>query len=179
MAHTCKYNGLNETKRYAIWPFLLYITIHYVRSTATTNYLNTMLCFRVRPKHNTHITTAMGRGGYRGRGGGFPPRHMMMRPGFGPPPPFGMFGPRGRPPMGPRGMGGPMMGGPMGRPPMGPRGGGVGGPRRAPPHKSFLVTHQSFDTLMSEAHFGKFVWYRKTSFINYWIICPEMDQILT
>jgi len=96
----------------------------------------------------------MGRGGFGGRGG-FPPRHMMMRPRFGPPPPFGMFGPR-RPPMGPRmGPMGPM--GPMRPPPgeLGP-GGPVGpGPRRPPPHKSFMVTHQSFDTMMAEAHFGK------------------------
>ena len=97
----------------------------------------------------------MGRGGFGGRGG-FPPRHMMMRPRFGPPPPFGMFGPR-RPPMGPRmGPMGPM--GPMRPPPgeLGP-GGPVGpGPRRPPPHKSFMVTHQSFDTMMAEAHFGEF-----------------------
>jgi len=72
-----------------------------------------------------------------------------MRPRFGPPPPFGMFGPRG-PPMGPRM--GPM--GPMGPPP--PREHGPGGPpRRPPPHKSFMVTHQSFDTMMAENHFGK------------------------
>jgi len=87
----------------------------------------------------------------RGFGRGFPPRHMMMRPRFGPPPPFGMFGPRG-PPMGPRM--GPM--GMMGPPPpreLGPSG---PGPRRpGPPHKSFMVTHQSFDTMMAETHFGK------------------------
>jgi len=91
----------------------------------------------------------MGRGFGRG---GFPPRHMMMRPRFGPPPPFGMFGPRGPRGMGPRGMG-PMMG-PMGPP---PRRDHPGGPPRGgrPPHKSFMVTHQSFDSMMAENHFGK------------------------
>merc|ERR1712142_1202542 len=44
----------------------------------------------------------------------------------------------------------------MGPPPpreLGPSG---PGPRRpGPPHKSFMVTHQSFDTMMAETHFGK------------------------
>ena len=62
----------------------------------------------------------------------------MMGPRFGRPPPFGMFGPHGP------------MGGPMGPMIMGPPG---GPPRQAP--KAFMVTHQSFDALMAETHFGK------------------------
>jgi len=56
--------------------------------------------------------------------------------------------------MGPMGLMGPMA------PPRGDHGGpggpGPGGPRRpGPPHKSFMVQHQSFDTMMAETHFGK------------------------
>lgn len=92
-----------------------------------------------------------------GRMRGFP-RHRggMMRPRFGRPPPFGMFGPHGP-------MGGPPMGPMIMGPPGGPHGGpgGPGGhPRQAP--KAFMVTHQSFDALMADTHFGK--------------ACPEADD---
>jgi len=77
------------------------------------------------------------RGGFRGRG-----RGGMMGPRFGRPPPFGMFGPHGP-------MGGPP---PMGPMIMGPPPGPGGGPPR---QKAFMVTHQSFDALMADTHFGK------------------------
>lgn len=65
-----------------------------------------------------------------------------MGPRFGRPPPFGMFGPHGP-------MGGPP---PMGPMIMGPPPGPGGGPPR---QKAFMVTHQSFDALMADTHFGK------------------------
>lgn len=80
----------------------------------------------------------------RMRGGGFPRRGRgMMGPRFGRPPPFGMFGPHGP-------MGGPP---PMGPMIMGPPPGQGGPPRQGP--KGFMVTHQSFDGLMADTHFGK------------------------